>query len=127
MNAAMDIEIVGLSSNTNGRSCTLHAVCGDAVEVGDVLRLVPCVVTINHETEEAIKVVKVVDGVDTCTVAFVPRVQSSLPGVKGHTYKFVQVIELYSKSDSPYKRSKSQSNRGMARVSLLDPEEGRNE
>ena len=72
MNA--DLEIVGLESNTNGRSCTVHSVCGQAIAVGDVLRLVGCIVQIDNITEDAIKCVKVIDGVDTCTVAFVPRV-----------------------------------------------------
>ena len=122
----MDSEIVGLSSSTNGRSCTLHGCCGDCVEQGDVLRLVPYVVTIGNTPEEAIKLVKVVDAMDTCTVAFIPRVQASLERVQKHLRKFVQVVEIYSCSDSPYKRSKSKSNRGMARVTLLD-DEGRKE
>lgn len=123
----MDIEVVGLTSSTNGRSCSVHAVCGDSVEAGDILRLVPCLVTVGSETEPAIKCVKVVEGIDTCTVAFIPRVQSTLTRVQAHLNRFVQVSELYENSDSAYKRSKSKSNRGMARVSLLHEDEGRDE
>jgi hypothetical protein len=42
-----DLEIVGLRSGTNDRSCCQHEICGAQVLVGDVLRLVKCIVTIN--------------------------------------------------------------------------------
>lgn len=114
-----DLEIVGLESGTNGRSCTIHRACGATVEVGDVLRLVRCTVTINGEAEEAIKCVKVVDSIDTCVVAYVPRVQALLPKTEEHLNKFVQVVEVYAHSASPYKRSKAASNKGMASVAFL--------
>lgn len=123
----MEVELVGLEGSSNGRSCTVHSVCGVSVQVGDVLRLVPCVVTIDHVTEPAVKCVKVVDGMDTCTVAFIPRVQSKLPQVQKHLNQFVQVVELYADSPSPYKRKKSYTNKGMARVSLLLSNDGRSE
>ena len=121
-----DFEIVGLLSSTNGRSCTLHDCCGKEVEVGDVLRLVACTVSVDGVVEEALKLVRVLDGVDQCTVAFVPRVLMSLPAVKNHINKFVQVSELYKESENSYKRDKSYKNCGMAKVSTLD-EEGLNE
>eukprot|EP00977_Amphora_coffeiformis_P015908 scaffold4786_cov198-Amphora_coffeaeformis.AAC.20 len=76
--------------------------------------------------EDAIKLVKVVHGVDQCTVGFVPRVLMTLPAVKNKMNKFVQVSELYHESDNTYKRDKAYKNCGMARVSTLD-EEGQNE
>lgn len=94
--------------------------------VGDVLRLVACTVSVNGTVEEAIKVVKVVEGVDQCTVGFVPRVLMNLPAVKNQLNKFVQVSELYHASTNGYKRDKSFKNCGMARVSTLD-DEGQNE
>lgn len=94
---------------------------------GDILRIVPCVVTINHTVEPALKCVKVIDGVDTCTIGFVPRVQSQLKKIREHTDQFVQVTELYAESDSPYKRSKSYGNHGMASAVLLQKKQGRDE
>ena len=117
-----DFEIVGLLSSSNGRSCTLHDCCGQDVNVGDVLRLVGCTVSMEGRVEDAVKLVKVVDGLDLCTVAFVPRVLMSLPAVKNQMNKFVQVSELYRDSDNTYKRDKSYKNCGMARVSTLDEE-----
>lgn len=93
-----DLEIVGLASSTNGRSCTLHTCCGEHVEHGDVLCLVKTVVSVNKELEEAVACVKVVDGVDSCTVGFVPRVFAGTDRVKDHINKFVMVKELYEDS-----------------------------
>lgn len=68
--------------------------CGQSVAVGDLLRLVACIVSYQGTPERAVKAVKVDGGVDTCTVAFVPRTQSNLPHVLKHLNKFVQVTEL---------------------------------
>lgn len=65
------------------------------MRVGDILRLVPCVVTFDGIVKKAIKCVQVDGGIDTCTVAFVPRKQSNFPHVQAQLYTFVQVAELY--------------------------------
>ena len=95
-----DIEIVGLDSSTNGCSCTCHATCGEYVFVDNVLRLV----TVNGVTEEAIKLVKIKDATDSCTVAYVPRVSVNLPKVAKNLYKFAKVVEIYKESNSSAKR-----------------------
>lgn len=97
------------------------------MRVGDVLRLVPCVVTFDGIVENAIKCVRVDGGIDTCTVAFVPRTQSGLAHVQAQLYKFVQVTELYYESPNSYKRSKSAANYGAAAVECLDKDHGRDE
>ena len=89
------IKIVGLNSCTNGKSCSLHPICGESVVVGHILRLVEWVVTMKNETKGAIKCIKVINGVDTCTVAFVPHVIAKLEHAQAHLNKFVQVVELY--------------------------------
>ena len=68
-----NLEIVGLHASTNGRSCSVHSCCGDFLKVGDLLRLQKCVVTTNGELQDAIKCVRIIDGADSCTAAFVPR------------------------------------------------------
>ena len=123
----VDFEIVGLSSFTNGRSCSLHAVCGVHVNPGDVLRLKKTQVTVNGESEPAIACVLVDRGVDTCTVAYVPRMMANQARVKEHINKFVMVMELYNDLPSTYKRSKSHQNLGMASVTMLTEDGGRDE
>ena len=120
-----DIEIVGLKNSSNGRSCGVHAICGEDVGPGDVLRLVPCVIFVGDTPENAVKAVKVVDGMDSCTVGFVPRAQAKLKKVRDHHNKFVTVKELYEDSGNSYKRSKDRSNYGMASVAFLDENDGR--
>ena len=73
----------------------------------------------NGSNEEAIKCVKVDGGVDTCTVAFVPRVFKNVEHVRNHAFKFVQATKLYSQSKTMYKQSQSESKFGVAKVELL--------
>jgi hypothetical protein len=115
-----DLEIVGLDSSSNGRFCCVHRVCGETVCVGDLLRLMPTIVEIKGVPEPAIKLVKIVDGSDGCTVAFVPRVQASLPKIVSNLNQFCVVKELYATSDNRYKRARSNRNMGMAGVVLLN-------
>lgn len=122
-----DLEIVGLSSFTNGRSCSIHEVCGLHVCVGDVLRLKETQVSVNGVIEPAICCVRVDRGVDGCTVAFVPRMMATQERVKQHINQFVMVQELYNDSPSTYKRSKSHQNLGMASVCMLTEDGGRDE
>ena len=115
-----DLEIVGLHASTNGRSCCIHSSCGDHVMVGDLLRLVKRLVSINGgEVEEGIKCVRVMHGTDTCTIGFVPRSVANSEKIKAELGCFMQVIELYDDSKSPYKKKKSVLNKGMAACALL--------
>ena len=121
-----DLEIVGLRSHTNGRSCTVHATCGENVIEGDVLRLVEDVVDVDGKVENAIKGLKVEQGVDGCTVAFVPRIYQQQGHVQAHINKFVTVLELYGSSNNTYKCSLDNRNFGMASVVFLN-DDTRNE
>jgi hypothetical protein len=115
-----NLEIVGLFESNNGRSCCQHEICGRYVRNGDLLRLSNTIVTINEKTEPAVKLVKVQDGADTCTVGFIPRSFAGSDRVMRSINRFCQVVELYSDSDSKTKRKLSHHNRGMASVVLLD-------
>jgi hypothetical protein len=116
---APDIEIVGLHSPTNGRSCSIHAVCGVNVRKGDLLRVVRTVVSVGDQEHQALKCVRVMDGVDGCTVAFVQKFWMRLPIVKENINKFVVVKELYATCNNLYKREKSSRMFGMASCIFL--------
>jgi hypothetical protein len=81
------------------------------VEVGDILRLVLVNVSVreDNEPEEAITMVKVVDGTDTCTVGFVPRAFACLEGIKKMVNNCCIVLEVYNKSNK-YKQLLSNKN-----------------
>jgi hypothetical protein len=119
MNGDIDFEIVGLFSNSNGRFCCCHRVCGAHVVEGVVLQLVMTVVSIGEGVEEAVKLVRIMDGMDGFTVGFIPRVQSRLPKVLQNINKVCIVHKLYQSSSSTYKRKKGEKNHGMASVILL--------
>lgn len=121
-----DFEIVRLESPTNGCSCTIHDCYGRHVDNENVLRLVKTMISVDGQVEKAIACIKVVDGVDTCVVGFVPRVLAGGGRVVAHVNNFVQVKELYECSNNTYKRSKSKKNFGMASVCFLDENVGRN-
>ena len=88
--------------------------------VGDVLRMVPCIVQCNGEDKNAMKFTKVIDRADTCTVAFLPCHCTSLPKVQDHMNKFAQVTEICTDSRNTCKRSKAMGNCNVASMALLN-------
>ena len=69
-----DLKIIGLKMNGNGGSFTCHQTCGSMAKVGDILQLKMMVITVEGRgVEDAVKCVKIFDGAETCTVAFVPQ------------------------------------------------------
>jgi hypothetical protein len=117
----IDLEIVGLYGSSNGRSCCVHGECGRYVKVGDLLRLKRTVATVDGREEDAVKLVKISDGVEGCTVAFIPRltiIQTAT--VRRNLEQFCVVKSIYEKSSSNFCRQKSFRSRGMAGVVLLN-------
>jgi hypothetical protein len=53
-----DLEILGLHKSNNGCSCNEHPNCGSFLEEGDLVCLERMVVSVNGNTEAAVKVVK---------------------------------------------------------------------
>lgn len=107
------IEICGLTETSNGRTCNMHECCGITVVVNDTLRLKRCLVEVNGFAEEAIKLVKLSWGSETCTVGFLPRIYYNLPKVQQNINKNVQVVKLYKEGNS-YEKQKDRVNAGMA-------------
>jgi hypothetical protein len=65
------VEIVGIESGTNGRSCYQHDVCGSVIEEDVVVRLRKMQIRNNIGKEEtAIAAFHVTDGIDQCRVGF---------------------------------------------------------
>ena len=101
--SGVTLEIVGLESNTQGRSCEMHATCGCLVKEDVVLRLRKVQVVVEGMEESAIAAYHVSDGVDTCRVGFLKR--HLVKHSKQYEGALVQVTEVYSGlSESPTKR-----------------------
>ena len=113
-----DGEIVGLRGITNGRSCECHDCCGKFLFPDDLVRFKLTVVDIEGKVEEAVKVVRIRDGTESCTVGFLPR---NVATTRKDEFigKFAQIIELYDKSDNEFMVRKSIRNKGMASFRLL--------
>ena len=78
---SIDGEIVGLRDKSNGRQCNLHACCGDNIRPGSIVTFKLAMVLIHGKKEEAIKVVHVVDGKETCTVGFCQNLFLKIKGI----------------------------------------------
>jgi hypothetical protein len=119
-----DLHFVGLYGHTNGRRCDRHPFYGATIELNDLVRLKRTVVTINvngvNSVEEAIKIVKIEDGVEGCTVGFIPRTHMKLLKVRRSIDKVAIVAEIYTTSSNKYKRMTSKKNCGMAGINLVE-------
>ena len=107
------VEIVGVNSLTNRRSCEEHGICGEVVIEDVVLHLRKVQVQINQQEQSAIAAFWVSDGIDRCRVGYLPK--AYVKNWKQYDGALVQVIEVYSaESDSPMKRQKFHRNHGLA-------------
>ena len=114
------IEIFGIESLTNGRSCEEHVICGSVLQDDVAVRLRKVQVLIEEKEETAIAAFWVSDGVDRCRVGYLPKIHVKhwklLEGA------LAQIIEVYHQEiDSPTKRQKCRRNSGCAVTALISP------
>ena len=110
-----DIEIYGLAGSSNGRHCAFHPCCGTQVVVEDILRIKRVVIDLSEDlTEEALATVVIKDGVERCTVGFVPRFLVNNPTVLRNIDEHLQVTELYKDSTNTAKIAKNERKTGVA-------------
>ena len=112
------VEIFGIDSPTNGRTCEEHRICGHVLQEYVVIRFRKVQVVIKEKEESAIAAFWVSDGIDRCHVSYLPRHcvkhWKRLEGCLG------QIIEVYGEdADSPMKRQKHHRNSGVAVAALI--------
>ena len=106
------VEIVGVNSPANGRSCEEHPICGEVVIEDMVLCLRKVQVLINQQEESAVMAFLVLDGIDCCHIGHHPK--AYVKKWKQYEGALVQVVEVYSgDSDSPTKHQKFHRNHGL--------------
>ena len=117
--SGITVEIVGIESGTNGRSCYQHDVCGSVIEEDVVVRLRKIQIRNNIGKEEtAIAAFHVTDGIDQCHVGFLPR--HFVPHAPSFDGVLAQVTEVYSPtSESLSKRKKFHHNKGCCLATLI--------
>jgi hypothetical protein len=113
------VDIVGIESNTQGRSCEEHDICGKSSIAEDaVVRFRKVQIVVNGKEESAIAAYHVSDGIDRCRVGFLKR--HLLKHWKRYDGVLAQVIEVYSKeSDSPTKRKNFYHNKGCCVAAII--------
>ena len=84
----------------------------------DLVRFKVSVVNINGDVEEALKVVRILDGTESCTLGFLPcnvakTIKDEFIG------EFAQIIELYEHSENVTMVRKNMRNKGMDSFCLL--------
>ena len=114
------VEILGIISPRNGRSCKEHPICGRVLQEDSVVRFRKVQVLIDGKEESAIAAFWVSDAVDRCRVGYLPKYHvthwKSLEGA------LAQITEIYTEdSESPTKRQKHYRNSGYTIGALISP------
>ena len=112
------VEILGIDSPTNGRSCEEHHICGHVLQEDVVVRFRKVQVLIKEKEESAIAAFWVSDGIDRYRVGYLP--QHHVKHWKRLEGCLAQIIEVYGEdADSPTKRQKHHRNSGVAVAALI--------
>lgn len=112
--ALVGVDVVGLASDSDGRSCNLHTFCGHYVGLHDVLICKWSVQTFKDEPEVCVRVFLINrDGLPACHVGYLPK--RLLKKNEGREYDkmVLQVTDDLRLSDNASERSRSHRNVGM--------------
>ena len=114
------VEILGIQSPRNGRSCKEHPICGCVLQEDSVVCFRKVQVLIDGKEESAIVAFWVSHGIDRCRVGYLPKYHvthwKSLEGA------LAQITEIYTEdSESPTKQQKHYRNSGCAIGALISP------
>ena len=116
------VEIVGVNSPTNGRSCEEHPICGEVVIEHVVLHLRMVQVLMNKQEQSAIAAFWVSDGIDCCRIGYLPK--AYVKNWKQYDGALVQVVGVHSgDSDSPMKHKKFHRSHGLAVAVIISSTE----
>lgn len=117
--SGITVEIVGIESSTNGRSCEEHDICGSILTEDIVVRLRKVQIVNGKGVEEtAIAANWVSDGIDRCRVGFLQR--HLIKHCKRYDGALAQITEIYTAdSESPMKRKKNRHNLGCCIAALI--------
>jgi hypothetical protein len=100
-----DGEIVGLFSNTNGRSCESHSVSGTHALPGDLVRFKCVIADLDGALQEAITCHRIRDGVESCRIGFLPR-NLAARSKKKFDKKYGQILQSTTNEKTLQNRTK---------------------
>ena len=105
-----DLLIVGLDKGDSGRSCASHAVCGQSVEVGNLLHFD----SFNNGSEYHILK-------EGCRVGYLKMDVAKTHPAHYFSDRLAEVMELHSESPHKCICAHSYAFHGMARIELYPP------
>ena len=112
------VEIVGIESDTQGRKCEEHDICGSVIAEDVVVRFRKVQIIVNGVEESAIAAYHVSDGIDRCRVGFLQR--HLVKHWKKYDGVLAQIIEVYSQdSESPTRKRKFHRNKGCCVAAII--------
>ena len=114
------VEIVGIRECNRGRSCAVHECCGKALKVDSVVRIKACSIWISelNKEEDAIEVVLVSGGKDTCRVGFLPAFL--IDDARLVHNRLAQVVSFLEDRTEKKLLNKNNQFRGMCRAQVID-------
>ncbi|RKP16372.1 hypothetical protein ROZALSC1DRAFT_25357 [Rozella allomycis CSF55] len=104
MKGSIEIDVVGIKKGSNGRSCSEHEVCGNSLEINQIL-VCEYTIILSERTprtlEEAVVVRTVVDGAPTCKVGYLKGDYKDL--FKTMHGRLIQVTEIHEEGRFAHK------------------------
>jgi hypothetical protein len=119
--AGLTVDVVGISSHNQGRSCECHGMCGEVVKEDVVVRFRKVQVVVKGQGEDTVIVVYwVMEGIDRCCVGFLPK--HLVMCAERYNGVLAQVIGVYPAAtdhESKYVREKVHKNKGFVEVAII--------
>lgn len=115
----LSVDVVGFEANSNGRSCKKHDSCGSMLKVDSLVRI-RAIQLGEGNMDLACYWVAAGNGADQCRVAFLPKALAMGQTSPYYNGKLLKITEIYSDSESAFKRSKHYRNHGLARAVILE-------
>ena len=91
------VNIEGINTSSNGRSCEEHKVGGSVLKLDSLVRFREVQIIVKGKEENALALYWVTDGVDCCHVGFLPR--HMVKYKEAYDGWLVQVAEFLSESN----------------------------
>ena len=115
-----DHHIVGVLDSSHGQGCVVHRCCGESLRPDDLVRFRTTFLDDpSGEVIDAMKVIKIVDGIEGCCVGFLPR-RLAADYKDKYATKFAQILAVYSETERVPAKRKREHSLGIATFTLLD-------
>ena len=115
------IDVVGIETSENGRSCHAHEVCGAQLVPGSKVRIrkETYISPTTGDEEDCLVAYVVGNGIMTCKVGYLPR-HLSIRRADDYDGMYARVVEVYSpRSLSVMKRQKRHRNLGCCVAKII--------